>query len=97
MKKIGMICLALLVSSTFVAAAQAEIKIGVLALRGAPKVMEEWSATGGEYLAGKMGEPVTIVPLLKDGKIDFVLANAAFFVEVTVWAKAVAMQINSAG
>lgn len=105
MKKIGVMGMALVVSAMFVAAAQAEIKIGVLALRGAPKVMEEWAATG-EYLTGKMGEPVTIMPLefsaiepmLKDGKIDFALANSAFFVEVEklYGAKAVSMQINSA-
>ena len=105
-KKIGMMGLALLASAMFVAAAQAEIKIGILALRGAPKVMEEWSATG-EYLTGKMGEKVTIVPLefaaiepmVKDGKIDFMLANSAFFVEMEklYGAKPVAMQINSAG
>jgi phosphate/phosphite/phosphonate ABC transporter binding protein len=106
MRKIGMMCITLLVSAMFVAAAQAEIKIGVMSLRGAPKVMEEWAATG-EYLTGKMGEPVTIMPLqfatlepmLKDGKIDFALANSAFFVEAEKMygAKAVAMQINSAG
>ncbi|MHB1015894.1 MAG: phosphate/phosphite/phosphonate ABC transporter substrate-binding protein [Desulfurivibrionaceae bacterium] len=106
MKKIGMMCLALLASVMFVAGAQAEIKIGVLALRGAPKVMEEWAATG-EYLTSKMGEPVTIVPLefaaiepmVKDGKIDFVLANSAFYVEMEklYGVKAIAMQVNSAG
>ncbi|MFA6497839.1 MAG: PhnD/SsuA/transferrin family substrate-binding protein [Desulfurivibrionaceae bacterium] len=105
MKKIGMMGMALLASAMFVAAAQAEIKIGILALRGAPKVMEEWAATG-EYLTGKMGEPVIIMPLefaaiepmVKDGKIDFVLANSAFFVEIEklYGAKPVAMQINSA-
>jgi phosphate/phosphite/phosphonate ABC transporter binding protein len=105
MKKIGMTCLALLASAMFVAAAQAEIKIGILALRGAPKVMEEWSAMG-EYLTGKMGEQVTIMPLefaaiepmIKDGKIDFMLANSAFYVEMEklYGAKAIAMQINSA-
>ncbi|MDG4474752.1 phosphate/phosphite/phosphonate ABC transporter substrate-binding protein [Thiovibrio frasassiensis] len=106
MKKIGMMSLALLASAIFVVAAQAEIKVGVLALRGAPKVMEEWSATG-EYLTAKMGEPVTIMPLefaaispmLKDGKIDFVLANSAFYVEMEklYGAKAIASQVNSAG
>jgi len=105
MKKIGMMGLALLASVMFVAAAQAEIKIGILALRGAPKVLEEWTATGA-YLTDKMGEPVTIMPLefaaiepmLKDGKIDFVLANSAFYVEMEkkYGAKAIAMQINSA-
>jgi phosphate/phosphite/phosphonate ABC transporter binding protein len=105
-KKIGMMGLALLASAMFVAAAQAEIKIGILALRGAPKVMEEWSATG-EYLTDKMGEKVTIMPLefaaiepmLKDGKVDFLLANSAFYVEMEklYGAKPVAMQVNSAG
>ncbi|MBU3936358.1 MAG: phosphate/phosphite/phosphonate ABC transporter substrate-binding protein [Proteobacteria bacterium] len=106
MKKIGMMCLVTVVSAMVVATAQAEIKVGVLALRGAPKAMEEWAATG-EYLTGKMGEPVTIMPLefaaiqpmLKDGKIDFMLANSSFFVEMEklYGAKPVAMQINSAG
>lgn len=106
MKKIGMMCLALLASAMFVAAAQAEIKIGILALRGAPKVMEEWTAMG-EYLTDKMGEQVTIMPLefaaiepmIKSGKIDFMLANSAFYVEMEklYGAKAIAMQINSAG
>lgn len=105
MKKIGMMGLALVASAMFAAAAQAEIKIGILALRGAPKVMEEWAATG-EYLTGKMGEPVTIMPLefaaiepmVKDGKVDFVLANSAFYVELEklYGTKAIAMQINSA-
>ena len=106
MKKIGMMGLAFIASVMFVAAAQAEIKIGILALRGAPKVMEEWTATGA-YLTDKMGEPVTIMPIefaaiepmLKDGKIDFMLANSAFYVEMEklYGAKAIAMQINSAG
>lgn len=105
-KKFGMMSLALIASAIFVVAAQAEIKIGVLALRGAPKVMEEWGATG-EYLTGKMGEPVVIMPLefaaiepmLKDGKVDFILANSAFFVELEklYGVRPVAMQINSAG
>ncbi|MFA7383969.1 MAG: phosphate/phosphite/phosphonate ABC transporter substrate-binding protein [Desulfurivibrionaceae bacterium] len=106
MKKIGMMGVALLASAMLAAVAQAEIKVGILALRGAPKVMENWAATG-EYLTGKMGEPVTIVPLefnaiepmVKGGKIDFVLANSAFYVEMEklYGAKAVAMQVNSAG
>ncbi len=106
MKKIGVMGLALVASVMFVAAAQAEIKIGILALRGAPKVMEEWTATGA-YLTDKMGEPVTIMPIefaaiepmLKDGKIDFMLANSAFYVEMEklYGAKAIAMQVNSAG
>jgi phosphate/phosphite/phosphonate ABC transporter binding protein len=104
-KKTGMMGLVLLASAMFVVAAQAEIKIGVLALRGAPKVMEQYTETG-QYLTDKMGEPVTIMPLaftavkpmLKDGKIDFVLANSSFYVELEQLhgAKAIAMQVNSA-
>lgn len=106
MRKIGMLCLALLVSAVFAAGAQAEIKIGVLAKRGAPKAMEKWGATGA-YLTGKMGEKVTIIPLkftaiepmVKGGQIDFMLANSAFFVEMEKMygVSAVATLINSVG
>lgn len=65
--------------------AQAEIKIGVLAKGGPAKAMKRWQATG-TYLSSKMGEPVTIIPLkfsaiepiVKSGKVDFLLANSSF-------------------
>ena len=92
---------ALLVTPAF---AQAPIKIGVLAKRGAPKCMAKWGATG-VYLTEKMGAPVQIVPLKFDdinpavagGKVHFVLANSAFSVELEkkFGATAVATLINS--
>ncbi len=67
----------------------AQVKIGVLAKRGAPKCMQKWGATG-EYLSGKLGTPVQIIPLkfeaiepaVASGRVDFVLANSAFYVEM---------------
>ncbi len=69
--------------------AQAQVKIGVLAKRGAPKCMQKWGATA-QYLSEKLGTPVKIVPLkfeaikpsVSGGKVDFVLANSAFYVEL---------------
>ncbi len=84
--------------------AQAIIKIGVLAKRGAPKAMKKWSATAS-YLSEKLGDKVVIVPLkftaiepmVKNSKIDFLLANSAFYVgmEKEYQAKAIATLINS--
>ncbi len=105
-KKLGMMCLALLMSAIFTAGAQAEMKIGVLAKRGAPKAMQKWGATGA-YLTGKLGEKVTIIPLkftaiepmVKGGKIDYLLANSAFYVEMEkkYGVASVATLINSRG
>ncbi len=104
MKKIGAVLLGLMLLVAFASSAQAEIKIGVLAKRGATTAMAKWKATG-DYLTAKLGEQVTIIPLkfvaiepmVKDGKIDFVLANSAFFVEMEkkYGVKAVATLINS--
>lgn len=82
----------------------AEFKIGVLAKRGASVCMAQWGATG-DYLTEKTGEQCTIIPLkfedvepaVKDGRIDFVLANSAFYVELKKKynVRAVATLINS--
>lgn len=103
-KAMGMMCLGLLATTLCAATVHAEIKLGVLAKRGAPQAMTEWGPTG-EYLSAKLGEAVTILPLkfeaiepmIKDGKVDFVVANSAFFVglEDKYKAKAVATMINS--
>lgn len=105
MRRFGSLALvATLAVSLTAVKAQAEIKLGVLAKRGAPQAMAEWGPTG-EYLSGKMGEPVSIVPLkfeaiepmVKAGKVDFVLANSAFFVglEDKYKVKAIVTMINS--
>jgi two-component system, LuxR family, sensor histidine kinase TtrS len=83
---------------------QAEVKIGVLAKRGAPKCMQKWGPTGA-YLTEQLGDKVTIVPLkfveinpaVAGGKVDFVLANSAFYVELekSFGVHAVATLINS--
>ncbi len=98
---IGLLALAVFSMTTM---AQAEVKIGVLAKRGAPQAMKKWGATGA-YLSDKLGEKVRIIPLkftaiepmVKDGKIDFLLANSAFFVnmESKYQTRAVATLINS--
>jgi phosphate/phosphite/phosphonate ABC transporter binding protein len=84
--------------------AMADINIGVLAKRGAPKCMQKWGAMG-KYLTEQMGEKVAIVPLkfeaiepaVSSGKVDFVLANSAFYVELEkkYGVEAVATLINS--
>jgi phosphate/phosphite/phosphonate ABC transporter binding protein len=104
MKKMGVALLGLLLLVVFAGAAEAEIKIGVLAKRGPEKAMADWKATG-DYLTAKLGEPVVILPLkfvdiepmVKGGGIDFMLANSAFYVEMEkkYGVKAVATLINS--
>ncbi len=86
--------------------AAADVKIGVLAKRGAPKCMQQWGATGA-YLGAALGETVKIIPLkfeaigpaVENGMVDFVLANSAFYVELqkTHGLDAVATLVNSRG
>jgi two-component system sensor histidine kinase TtrS len=106
MKKILSIALATLIVASLAGGALAadDIKIGVLAKRGADKCLAKWGATG-EYLSAQLGQPVKIIPLKFDavepaaasGKIDFILANSAFYVQLEKkhGAKAVATLINS--
>ncbi|MFZ5764232.1 MAG: phosphate/phosphite/phosphonate ABC transporter substrate-binding protein [Thermodesulfobacteriota bacterium] len=86
--------------------AAADMTIGVLAKRGAEVAMKQWGPTG-EYLSEKLGEKVTVLPLkfeaiepmVKDGKVDFFLANSAFYVELEkkYQVRAIANMINSIG
>lgn len=94
----------LLLSLSLAFSAQAIIKIGVLAKRGVPKAMQKWGATAN-YLTHKLGDKVIIIPLkftaiepmVKDGRIDFLLANSAFYVgmEKKYQIRAIATLINS--
>ncbi len=96
--------LSFLITTLTCGTALAQLKIGVLAKRGAPKCMQKWGATG-QYLSEKMGTPIKIIPLkfeaikpaVKDNKVDFVLANSAFFVilEKELQCRAIATLINS--
>jgi phosphate/phosphite/phosphonate ABC transporter binding protein len=71
-------------------AVASEVRIGVLALRGADKAVQNWSATA-DYLARKLpGQTFRIVPLgfdeihlaVRQRSVDFVLANPSFYVEL---------------
>ncbi|MBU1695710.1 MAG: PAS domain S-box protein, partial [Proteobacteria bacterium] len=82
-----------LVAGAIAGAALAEdstIKIGVLTKRGPERYMEEWSPTA-EYLTENIpGKTFTIVPIaydqiytvVKNGEVDFILANPSFYVEL---------------
>jgi ABC-type phosphate/phosphonate transport system substrate-binding protein len=82
----------------------AEVTIGVLAKRGASRVLAQWGPMG-EYLTEKLGETVVIIPIdfdliesmVSKGRIDFLLANSAFFVEMEerYQARAIATLINA--
>jgi two-component system, LuxR family, sensor histidine kinase TtrS len=68
------------------AAAETTVKIGVLAKRGTSKAMAKWGPTA-QYLTTAVKRPFEIVPLkfteietaLRANRIDFLLANPAFF------------------
>lgn len=63
-------------------ASAAEIKVGVMAPRGALKAMKRWGELGN-YLSAETGSPVKIVPLkpgetvaaVADGSVDYMLSN----------------------
>ncbi len=104
MKKTVVLALIAILLVGAAASAFAEVKIGVLAKRGAPKCMQKWGATGA-YLSDQIGQPVKIVPLkfeaiepaVAGGQVDFILANSAFFVGLKQkhGAKAACTLINS--
>jgi phosphate/phosphite/phosphonate ABC transporter binding protein len=104
LKTCGLLCLAASFLFAAVEKAAAEIKIGLLAKRGPEQAMQQWGPTA-EYLTGKVGDKVVIIPLkfeaiepaVKNGQIDFLLANSAFFVEMEkkYGAKPVATMVNS--
>lgn len=88
-KGMSIIIMSVFFCISFCAYAVADYKIGVLAKRGAPKCMKKWGATAA-YLTDKLGTKFTVIPLkftaiepaVNSGKIDFMLANSAFFVEM---------------
>lgn len=95
---------ALLVAFALPVTAQAQVKIGVLAKRGAPQCMAKWGEFGA-YLTEATGTPVMIKPLkfeeispaVAGGRVEYVLANSAFYVELekNFGATPVATLINS--
>ncbi len=86
--------------------AEPPVQIGVLAKRGADQTMWAWQETGN-YLSHKLGREVRIVPLkfieiepaLQRRKIDFLLANSAFYArfEEKYNLKAILTMVNKKG
>ena len=78
--------LALFVVGAFPVQASDEIKIGVLAKRGAETCMKKWMPTA-EYISEKLGQPVRIIPMKFDAvpkmlemkKVDFFLVNSSMY------------------
>ena len=69
------------------------VNIGVLAVRGPERCMEEWSPTA-EYLSSKIpGRTFVIIPLdyeqiyssVEKREVDFILTNSSFYVELEHW------------
>lgn len=65
------------------------VKIGVLAIRGKERCLKEWTPTA-KYLAHTLHErSFVVIPLafdkvnsaVRDGEVDFILANSSFYVE----------------
>ena len=104
LKSLKVICLVLSLILSFSEPAKAAIKIGVLAKAGAYKAMQRWRATG-QYLTEQLDEKVIIIPLkfsaiepmVRRGKLDFLLANPSFFVQMEKKynVRAIATLINS--
>ncbi|MFH1155463.1 MAG: phosphate/phosphite/phosphonate ABC transporter substrate-binding protein, partial [Pseudomonadota bacterium] len=74
---------------------EGSFKIGVLAVRGAQQCLASWSPTA-DYLTRQVGRQFIIVPLaheqiypvVKNGEVDFILANSAFYVGLEHWYRA---------
>ncbi|MDI6746508.1 MAG: PhnD/SsuA/transferrin family substrate-binding protein [Rhodocyclaceae bacterium] len=80
----------LLIGLLATSALAAEVNIGVLALRGAEKAHETWSATASYLEHHLPGNTFRIVPLgfeevrlaVRQGRVDFVLTNSSYYVEL---------------
>ena len=80
-----------------------DIRLGVLAKRGVAKAQQKWGPTA-DYLSKKLSSKCVLIPLkfveiepaLKNGDIDFLLANSAFFAkfEEKYRLKAITTMIN---
>jgi len=84
MKVLSAIMIAVVVFATAPALAPAEIKIGMLAQRGAEKALQEWGDLG-DYLSSKMDDKVTIVPLPFSEFMDFCDKERSGFVFTNPW------------
>ncbi len=97
MKRFITLCLIVLVALG-VSAAQAEIKIGMLAQRGPETALKEWEPLA-TYLSEQLGDKVTVVPLTFTDFLDFcdrepsafIFTNPWFYVRAKVLKKAKAL------
>ncbi|MFZ5865275.1 MAG: phosphate/phosphite/phosphonate ABC transporter substrate-binding protein [Thermodesulfobacteriota bacterium] len=84
MKKITISLWVALVLAMLVSAAQAEIKIGMLAQRGPETALKEWGGIA-DYLTAKLGEKVVIVPLSFTDFMDFCHNSPNAFIFTNPW------------
>ena len=101
--KIAVICLVCLLMVTHARAGQDVKKIGVLAKRGATVAQKKWGPLA-EYLTQKTGTRFIIVPLtfvgiepaVKSQRIDYLIANSGFYVDLNekYGIKALATMLN---
>jgi phosphate/phosphite/phosphonate ABC transporter binding protein len=105
-KLVTLFLISLLIGGMFGSAAvqaQSEIRIGVLAKRGAQKAYEQWGPTA-KAISEKLSRPATIVPLkfveiepaLANRKIHFLIANSGFYASMqeNYNLKAIATMVN---
>jgi phosphate/phosphite/phosphonate ABC transporter binding protein len=79
-----------LTGSAIAAGTRRAVRIGVLAKRGPERCLEKWIPTA-EYLSEKIADHTfkvvpldydEVAPAVRDGEIDFVLANPSIYVEI---------------
>ena len=104
MKKNVFIGMILAAFSLSIGISAKDIKIGVLAKRGAKKCLKKWGPMAA-YLSKKLNTKVRIIPLkftatdpaIKNKKVDFILCNSSMFcnLQKKYGLKTVATMINS--
>lgn len=85
----------LIALACFLTTASAEIKIGMLAQRGAETALKEWSGLE-QYLTNQLGEQVTIVPLKFTEFMDFCKSDPSAFIFTNPWFYVRAKVMNGA-
>lgn len=84
MRKLVIIILLALTVTLPASSGWAEIKIGMLAQRGAEIALKEWGGIAS-YLSGQLGEDVTIVPLSFTEFMDFCDKDRSAFIFTNPW------------
>jgi ABC-type phosphate/phosphonate transport system substrate-binding protein len=84
MKRLAYMVLIAAVVTLCVSTAFAEIKIGMLAQRGAETALKEWGGLQS-YLSDKLGEKVTVIPLKFTEFMDFCDKEPSGFIFTNPW------------